>query len=186
MQFSILKKNSPFSVYLNIAKIHKTELPDSILSNLAIKQLALLYKLLSELDYLNIYLAIQDKEIVGCLSFNRQLRLSNFFRIRSLYIFYLIIFCYVKKPVSSIFLSYCKYKVYRKVKFDINLPFLFIKKELQGQQIGSKLLNFSLNQVEGVISVDTYVINLIAINFYKNNGFRVVQSYKKIILLLNT
>jgi GNAT superfamily N-acetyltransferase len=186
MEFSKLKKDSPFSVYLSIAEIHKTELPESILSNLSIKRLATLYKLLCELNYLNIYVAIRNKEIIGSLSLNAELKLSKFFKFRSLYIFYLIIACYIRKPFSSMFLSYCKFKVYKNIKFDINLPFLFIKKELQGNNIGSQLLNFVLNQIEGVISVDTYAKNTSAINFYKQNGFSLIQSYKTITVLLKT
>lgn len=186
MKFSKLKKHSPFSVYLSIAEIHKTELAGSILSNLSIKRLAILYKLLNELNYLNIYVAIRNNEIIGSLSLNTKLKLLKFFKMKGLYIFYLVIACYIRKPFSSLFLSYCKFKVYKNIKYDINLPFLFIKKELQGINIGSQLLNFVLNHTEGAISVDTYSKDTRAINFYKQNGFSQIQSYKTITVLLKT
>ncbi|WP_409200315.1 GNAT family N-acetyltransferase [Methanobrevibacter sp. DSM 116169] len=55
-----------------------------------------------------------------------------------------------------------------------NIEGLFIKKEFQSQNIGTKLLNF-IKTKHNSLTLKVYTKNKIAIKFYKKNNFKIIK-----------
>ena len=61
---------------------------------------------------------------------------------------------------------------------------MFVDEEYRNRDLGSKLIEFVLTDIKGVITVDTNISNKKAIKFYKKN-FKITKLQKKIVLSLN-
>ncbi len=57
---------------------------------------------------------------------------------------------------------------------DEYLAAIFIKTEMQGLGIGSELINY-VKEIRDRIQLKVYKKNLKSINFYKNNGFKIIS-----------
>ena len=91
---------------------------------------------------------------------------------------------YVRRPFNTLSESIYKYFAYRNVISDINIIFLFVDEEYRNRDLGSKLIEFVLTDIKGVITVDTNISNKKAIKFYKKNNFKITKTTEKKLFLV--
>ncbi len=183
MKITNLKKENNELIY-ELAKLHKLSLKNTVATSLSTKNLAKLYELLINIDYLNVIVAInENNNIIGGLTYTfkskkQKIKLSHKFKI-----LLIMIFGIIKKPIVCIVETYYKYRIYKNLDHEVNILTLFVDRDIQSSGIGHQLLIYLKNDYKSNVSVDTRTINKRAINFYIKNGFKIIRSDKKNTIL---
>ena len=186
MYFKILDKNYSNDDLVELSQLHKKILTDSIATNMSKDSLSKLYELFINNKILKVANVYDDNYLIGSVS----IVINNFpsFKFSSEYlkIFYYLASSYMRRPFNTLSESIYKYFAYRNIPSDINIIFLFVDEGYRNKNLGSRLIEFVLTDVKGVITVDTNITNKKAIEFYKKNNFKISKTLgKKIVLSLN-
>lgn len=186
MNFKLLNENYSNDDLVELSQLHKKILSDSIATNMSKDSLSKLYKLFINNKILKVANVYDKNQLVGSVS----IVINNFptFKFSSEYlkIFYYLASSYMRRPFNTLLESIYKYFAYRNIPSDINIIFLFVDERYRNRNLGTRLIEFVLTDVKGVITVETNITNEKAIEFYKKNNFKTSKiTWKKIVLSLN-
>ena len=154
--------------------------PDSLLFSFSKKLILKYFKYLSKKDGIIIFIT-KNKKIYGCLIFEKSTEDTlNFLKNNSILIFKNLLFSkyltdkiiLINIVVNWIFFNKPD-SLYRN-----NIIIIAVKKEMRGNQIGTKLISFLKKKIKEKIYVMAYANNILAHKFYIKNNFKLKKNIK--------
>tara|TARA_B100000700_G_C14993403_1_gene832479 strand:+ start:1022 stop:1588 length:567 start_codon:yes stop_codon:yes gene_type:complete len=183
MNFKILNQNYSKDELIELSQLHKNILADSIATNMSKNSLSKLYELFINNEILKVANVYDDDNLLGSVSIVINKFPTFKFSREYLQIFYYLASSYIRRPFNTLAESVYKYFAYRNVTSDINIIFLFVDEEYRNKNLGSRLIDFVLTDVKGVVTVDTNISNKKGIKFYKKNNFKISKTTEKKVVL---